>query len=386
VRKLFTYLSIVILCITCLALTGKDAEAKDADQILKAMDSNGDGQIDKDEWKQNPKGFRKIDDNNDGFLSRDELIRKFGGGSNDDQKPTAPNHSANTTSVPVDGVWNGPIIDVHSQIDEETDLNSIVPMLDRAGVSKVMLSTRFKQPSSDVLELAARHPERIIPAAKSKTKAFTKGQGDYAGKFKEEIELYDYRAIAEVIMWHAAKKGVGAGQSTMEPGDARVAMMIEASRQKNIPFIAHIEFGAMGSGKSSYLEKMDAFIAANRDVPIGLIHMGQLDADDAAQLLPRHSNLFFITSHCNPIAYNDNKQPWTRMLIDSGFAPEWRELILAYPERFVLAFDNVFHFHWEGMFLPQVDVWRKALATIPDEVAHAIAHGNAERLWSLPPS
>ena len=187
-------------------------------------------------------------------------------------------------------------------------------------------------------------------------------------------------------MWHAAKKTVGAGKATMDPDDPRVGTMMETARQKGFPFIAHVEFGAMGGGKSSYMKKLEAFIAANRDVPVGMIHMGQLKATDAARLLPKHPNLFFITSHCNPVAYNDKKQPWTRMIVGTEFAPEWRELVLANPKRFVLAFDNVFSFQWEESFLPQVEVWRKTLATVPDNVAHALAHGNAERLWKLPPA
>ena len=73
-------------------------------------------------------------------------------------------------------------------------------------------------------------------------------------------------------------------------------------------------------------------------------------------------------------------------LVGAEFAPEWRKLLLANPDRFVFAMDNVFSFYWKDMFLPQIEVWRKTLATVPDDVAHAVAHGNAERLWKLPPT
>jgi len=68
------------------------------------------------------------------------------------------------------------------------------------------------------------------------------------------------------------------------------------------------------------------------------------------------------------------------------FTPEWQALLLAYPDRFVLAFDNVFSYHWDQLFLPQVSFWRRALKTLPDEVAHSLAHGNAEKLWQLSPA
>ncbi|MAG97418.1 MAG: amidohydrolase family protein [Alphaproteobacteria bacterium] len=282
--------------------------------------------------------------------------------------------------------WQGPLIDVHSQVDQRTDLKTIVPLLDKAGVAQVVLSARFKQPSSDVIGLAQRHPERIIPAAKTKTRAFTKNSGGFPRIFKKELRSHDFGAMAEIIMWHAAKKGVGAGKAAMDPDDGRLQPFLKAARKKGWPFLAHIEFAAMDWDKERYMKKFEAFLAANRDVPVGLIHMGQLKAADAARFLPLHANLFFITSHSNPITIKASRLPWTRMFSGQELAPRWRKLVLAYPERFVLAFDNVFHFHWEKKFLPQVKVWRRALAALPDAVAHALAHGNAERLWKLPPA
>ena len=61
-----------------------------------------------------------------------------------------------------------------------------------------------------------------------------------------------------------------------------------------------------------------------------------------------------------------------------------RALVIKHPERFILAFDNVLEDHWSDYYLEQVAVWRKALADLPPDVAHALAHRNAERLWHLP--
>lgn len=56
------------------------------------------------------------------------------------------------------------LIDAHSQADHEVDLDRIVPLLDRGGISRVMLTARSRRDWRDVLALAARHPERIILA------------------------------------------------------------------------------------------------------------------------------------------------------------------------------------------------------------------------------
>ncbi len=291
---------------------------------------------------------------------------------------------------PVTGVakdiksWEGPIIDAHSQIDTKTDLDGTIGMLQQAGVRKVILSTRFKQPSSDVITLEKRFPNIVIAAAKTKTTEFTRGNGDYKSVFDKELKLHEYHAMAEVIMWHAAKKN-GAGQSIKEPDDPLLLPMIKAAKKEGWPFIAHVEFANIGWGKKSYMKKFENFLSANKDLPIGMIHMGQLRLDDVSRLLATHPNIFFITSHSNSLTARRSKQPWTRMFDGKVLKPEWQKLIEQYPDRFVLAFDNVFYFHWKKWFLPQVKLWRSALANLPEEVAHKLAHKNAERLWKLDP-
>ncbi|MBT3917316.1 MAG: amidohydrolase family protein [Rhodospirillaceae bacterium] len=324
---------------------------------------------------------------------RREFIQKLmqerrGGGSTPSAK--SPPASTATPQVPTANIdtslWRGPIIDVHSQVDQRTDLSSIVPMLDQAGVSVSLISTRFKQPSSDILNLAKQHPDRIIPTAKSKTKPFMKGFPTWRKYLNTELQRHPYRAMAEIIMWHAAKRGVGAGKAVIEPDDERVAAMVEAARKFKWPYIVHIEFAAMGWDKRDYMAKLEKLFKKNQDVQFGMIHLGQLEVPDVALLLPKHPNLFFITSHANPISKRHSGSPWSEMFSGDEFTSKWGKLLLQYPDRFVLAFDNVFAFHWEDAFLPQVELWRKALAKIPDGVAHAIAHKNAERLWRLEPA
>ena len=75
------------------------------------------------------------------------------------------------------------------------------------------------------------------------------------------------------------------------------------------------------------------------------------------------------------------------MFAGERLTPAWKSLTVAYPTRFIFALDNVWgRKHWKpGMYNGQIALWRKALADLPHETAHAIAHGNAERLWRLEP-
>ena len=62
-----------------------------------------------------------------------------------------------------------PIIDAHSQIDHLAELARVVPLLDRAGVSRVILAARGRRHWRDIAGLAARHPGRVTASVRTKS-------------------------------------------------------------------------------------------------------------------------------------------------------------------------------------------------------------------------
>jgi predicted TIM-barrel fold metal-dependent hydrolase len=139
------------------------------------------------------------------------------------------------------------------------------------------------------------------------------------------------------------------------------------------------------------MTKFEALLAKNPEHPFVLIHMGQLDLLDVRRLIEAYENLYFITSHstsiqASPIAVvNKSDDPRTNMFDGDYLSPTWKYLMIEHPERFILGFDNVWPEHWGQYYLDQIELWRGAIKELPPEVAHALAHGNAERLWHLPP-
>ena len=63
--------------------------------------------------------------------------------------------------------------------------------------------------------------------------------------------------------------------------------------------------------------------------------------------------------------------------------PRRKDLFIAYPDRFILGFDNVWARHWRKIYVPQVLLWKKALGGLPEGAAQQISHGSAERLWNV---
>ena len=116
-----------------------------------------------------------------------------------------------------------------------------------------------------------------------------------------------------------------------------------------------------------------------------LIHMGQLPPKEVRELIYRHPNIYFLTSHTDPVTAKISRQPWTNIftLAEDEFQAPWKSLFIAYPDRFIFALDNVHYHHWQGLYDEKMERWKNALSELPPKTAHLIAHGNAERLWGL---
>lgn len=114
--------------------------------------------------------------------------------------------------------------------------------------------------------------------------------------------------------------------------------------------------------------------------------MGYLEANQVRRLVEDHPNIYFIPSWSNPIAVGGKHgQRFVNMFERSSLAPEWRDLVVRHPDRFVLAMDNIMVHHWGSFYVRKIALRREALKKLPAYVAHAVTHTNAERLWRLPP-
>jgi predicted TIM-barrel fold metal-dependent hydrolase len=372
------------------------------DRSTKAMDKfdrDNDGKISRQEWRKSKDAFDRMDTDSDGFLSLGELRKSLAGKEDGevtadkkkDEKAT-PSQASVSVQAPTPQSARVPadmpalyLVDAHSQMARGLNPDVIVPLMDKAGVWHTILSARNDRNPSDVADFAAANPDRITAAVRTKGRAFNDNTSKYAQLLEGQLKVPVFKAMAEVILYHA-EKGRKAPEIKVSSTAPQTRTTLTKTIERGWPFIAHYEFAAAGWGKDKIMTDFEAMAHEYPDHPFVLIHMGQLDADEAGRLIVGHPNVYFITSHANPVSIAKNPgQPWSRLFEGDGLAPPWRALIEAHPDRFVLGFDNVWPEYWGDFYLKQVEVWRKALAALPPEVARAVAHGNAERLWNLTP-
>lgn len=282
-----------------------------------------------------------------------------------------------------------PIIDAHSQVDQDIPFEEIIKLMDQAGVSRTILSARRKVKPEQILSFASRYPDRITPAVRSKGNTYEKGRTREFTKYLDsQLKSTGFKAMAEVLIWHAEKfhhketKPI-APQVVFEPDSPKVTAVLEAAFKRKWPFVAHIEFAAIGAERNRFMSGFEAMLGKYPDHPFVLNHMGQLGVEEVKRLIGKYGNIHFITAMCNPIAKKNSTQPLVNMFTGKQLAPGWKNLIIAHPDRFVLGFDNVWARHWRKIYIPQVKLWSNALAELPENAAHMVAHGNAERLWRI---
>lgn len=276
-------------------------------------------------------------------------------------------------------------VDAHSQLPGGFDPGNIIGLMDQAQVHRTILSARNDREPQDVADFAALHADRITAAVRTKGKAFNTNNPKFEKQLNLQLGNPVFKAMAESLLFHA-QKGKKAPKIDVAADSPQNQLVLNATLERGWPFIAHYEFSATGWDKAKYLAEFETMASAHADHPFVLIHMGQLDADEARRLIEAHSNVYFLTSHSNSVSIAENPgQPWVNLFSGDALAPKWAALMTQHSDRFILAFDNVWPEHWGQFYLDEAKLWRTALGKLPPDVAHAVAHGNAERLWKLPP-
>lgn len=274
-------------------------------------------------------------------------------------------------------------VDAHSQYEKALDGEIIIRKMDDAGVKKAIISTRRGRGPWDAVELAQAYPGRIIPSVRIKGQHYSRNTKKFYKKLKKQVKSDDFSAMSEVLMYHA-QKGNKADEVVVHANDRRVKKSLNAAINNGWPYVVHIEFASLSRGDAEeFMQGLETLLSENLEHPFALIHMGQLDAETVSALLSKYKNIYFITSHANPVTAKKSNQPWINMFDGEEFKPQWETLMLKYPDRFIFAVDAVWTKQWRFDYEKHVNIWRAGLSALPEEIAHKIAHGNAERLWGI---
>jgi Tat protein secretion system quality control protein TatD with DNase activity len=248
-----------------------------------------------------------------------------------------------------------PLLDAHSHytaFDTPHFTHAhVVNKLDQAGVSRIVITS---SPWQLARELHAHAPQRVIPLL-----------GVYANLAHKSQWMHDDQLPALVESRLAQGPWAGIGELHLfarDAGSPVFAELVRIAATHNLMLLIH--------GDPEVLDR--AFEIAPT-VRILWAHLGTVPEPAAVdRVLQRHANkaLWVDTS-----VRDDRIAPAGQLL------PEWRQLFLAHPTRFVVAVDTFSAHRWGryGEVTTQIRQW---VAGLPPSVQERLMWRNAEALFA----
>lgn len=283
-------------------------------------------------------------------------------------------------------------VDAHSQMDEDVSIEQVRKLMKRNGVKRTLLASRNGREPHEMLEFAQQFPQQIVPLLSTKQSGYVSDdlakQQKSVAALQMQAQRGAFQGMAETLMWHSGCPNAKCPSVLVRAADRRVQTALEIAIDRGWPMVLHIEFASLqGERRAAFFSDLKSLLQAHPQHPFALIHMGQLNVEEVQGLISEYPNIHFLTAHTNPLTEDSagGFKPWVNLFEGQQFAAAWAALLTRHPERFVFALDNVWGAkHWKGVLYDgQVELWRQALERLPEPVAHAIAHANAERLWRL---
>lgn len=294
-----------------------------------------------------------------------------------------------------------PYIDIESSCDSrQFDMASFASQMDALGIGMVAMSADIKQGPFDKglryddlsQRLQARYPNHFIPVGNG-------GQGPCLLQAPEEFMAAQEAAIVQrkilllgeyEFRHYPSPRQVRRGGAEEDERDVHVPIdgptghrLFALSEKTGVAFQVHYEI------EDALLPALERMLAQYPKARVIWCHLAQVRYLERAprygpayveSLIKRFPHLYWDTAFGGPKSvYPVNGQRHARIWGSSGFiAPEWRDLLAAYPQRFISALDL------GGDRIDRLERYdqgqRNFLAQLPQEVQHRVAYGNA---WEL---
>src|SRR5687768_15495752 len=138
-----------------------------------------------------------------------------------------------------------PLIDAHSQFDDDTPFPKLIQEASRAGISQVILSARGGTTFAEVLELADKYPACVVPSVRTKGRAYAANERRWYGQLDEQLKAPQFRAMSEIILAHA-QKGKFAPEVNLALSAPQVEEAVGRAIAKGWPVVLHYELRWFG--------------------------------------------------------------------------------------------------------------------------------------------
>ena len=247
-----------------------------------------------------------------------------------------------------------PLIDAHIHYSHDTwDVlppQEAVKVLREAGLRQAFVSSSSDDGTQMLFKAA---PDLIVPVLRP-----------YRRRGEISTWVHDEAIIAHVEARLKVNTYAGIGEFHVFGADADLPVMrrlVEFARQHKIFLHAHSDADAV-----------ERLFRQDPEAHILWAHSGFTTPDAVRAVLTKHKHLWA------DLAYRNDYAPYGKL------EPAWRQLILDFPDRFMVGTDTPSPERWYYV-VEHAKISRTWIADLPAEVADNVAFRNAERLaaWAL---
>jgi Tat protein secretion system quality control protein TatD with DNase activity len=303
--------------------------------------------------------------------------------------------------------YDGPMIDGHAHWGDSFNEEAVLDRYAKSGVVAQIVMPRYlglqgDWPTTDerVLEIAARHPNKLFVLAGMQRPDFTymnwnKPDSNSQTILKEidkKLEEKKVYGIGEVLVrhWAYANEGrIGQHAEIDKRFDTVFIRQIAAIAIKHqVPVVIHME------GYPELVKELDTVLKEQSNLRLVWAHgCGRSGPEIIRSLLVSHPNLYCdLSNMTNTGGYGSGwprAENFTHQFEAKGiFHEPYKKLILDFPDRFFVGMDVAHQSRWTmengNTFERRVNRTRELLGTLPEPVAKKLAYENVIAVFKLP--
>lgn len=267
-------------------------------------------------------------------------------------------------------IW---LFDAHSHIARGQNLEEVIARMDASGVRKIVLFARREGTDEEVLRLHTQYPERVIPTVGFQNPGWLRQTPRFLDEVEGKLKSGRFRWMGELLLRHYGVPELRAPAFDISPDSDLFRRVLALSARYGAPLTIHHE------AEPGHIEAFRRALRHNLGALVVWAHWcGRSEPKVARDFLREFQNLYcdLGASH-RSVRYGQEKNP---LVGPTGvLEPEWRSVIVAFPDRFLAALDAVEPAHY-NRYKDWVGELRRALSGLPPETLRRVAFENAAGL------
>lgn len=265
--------------------------------------------------------------------------------------------------------YAGVLSDAHGHAVENVDPQYVIDAMDRAKVDMIVIMRKEDDVSDeDILAYHRKHPTRIVPVIGLQTLGWREHRPVFVRRVRAKVESGEYRWMGEATL-----RGQVNGKLVAPPDSPLLQELLEASARYRVPLTIH-----HNAFDPKEIQALLETLARHPRAVVVWAHWCGLG--NPAMLRPWLDQLPNL--HCDLGWLHQDQSAFPNPIVDreGQFVPAWKELIEAYPDRFLAAVNASEVVDFRRDYQTRAEKLRKAIGGLESAVARKVATDNFHRL------